>query len=215
MEVRIASGRSDRRAGQALLETLVVLPVLLLLLLAASDMAKLFAVSGKCEIAARYGALRLARGGAFVPNTASELERVFFQGTLDDREEEASEPADVRTDESDMSMRYRLPDGASEFWQELWPWLWATGIEPVRRDRVAFEYDLVYFPYRTGQGLPEEEDLSTYQANGEFVAQANAFAGPSGEEVRLHLLGNWWVVPFAVELSELALILYLLAILFP
>ena len=75
--------------GQALVELLVVLPVLLLLLLAAADMGKLFVISGKSEIAARYSALRHFRGAPFgdihpVHTRAVEIERIFFDGALAD-----------------------------------------------------------------------------------------------------------------------------------
>jgi hypothetical protein len=57
--------RSRRNEGQALVEMIVVMPVLLLLLLAAADMGKLFVISGKSEISARYIALSHFREAPF------------------------------------------------------------------------------------------------------------------------------------------------------
>ena len=213
--------------GQALVETLVLLPVLLLLLVALSDMGKLAAVTGKCEIAARYLALRLSRGEPFQQiepsSAAAEIERVFFQDTLDDEQEEGGEPQDVQY--TSLPILYSIAGIADPFWQDVWPNLWLMGFRPVREKQVSFAYDLIYFPYRKWRLLPEPEGGSgapewvspisaAYSAAGSFVVQSDALSGTSGQSVRIYLLGDQGVIPFAWTTANLLLILYLLGILF-
>lgn len=219
--------------GQALVEMLVLLPVLLLLLLAASDMGKLAAISGKCEIAARYTALAMARGEPFASrggageldpsSVASEVERTFFQGSLDDEVEEGSEPQDVRYLSPDVF--YPISHISSPLLTGLWPNLWVVGLRPIRHEQILFDYNLTYFPYRKWQSLPEPEGAggpaewmspiaSEYEAQGDFVAQLDAFTGESGERVRSLILGLGGIIPFTATLGDIYLILAVLAILF-
>ena len=219
--------------GQALVEMLVLLPVLLLLLLAVSDMGKLAAISGKCEIAARYTALAMARGEPFASrggageldpsSVASEVERTFFQGSLDDEVEEGSEPQDVRYLSPDVF--YPISDISSDLWRGLWPNLWVVGLRPIRHEKILFDYNLTYFPYRKWRSLPQPEGAggpaewmspiaSEYDAEGNFVAQLDAFTGESGERVRPLMLGIGGVIPFTATLGDIYLILAVLAILF-
>jgi len=57
----IKQGKGNSRRGQTMLEFLVLLPVLFLLLLATAEISRLFVISGKTEVAARYTALHLFR----------------------------------------------------------------------------------------------------------------------------------------------------------
>ena len=214
--------------GQALVEMLVLLPVLLLLLLAVSDMGKLAAVSGKCEIAARYITLRISRDEPFqrigLSGAAAEAERIFFQDTLDDEQEEGSEPQDVRV--TALPVSYSMEGISDPFWQDVFPRLWLMGLRPIRGKQVSFAYDLIYFPYRKWRLLPEPEGGSgagewvspiaaAYSARGNFVVQSDAFSGTSGQVFLVALLGSEGVIPFAWTTSNFLLILYLLGIFFP
>jgi hypothetical protein len=55
---------------------------------------------------------------------------------------------------------------------------------------------------------------SEYDAEGNFVAQLDAFTGESGERVRPLMLGIGGVIPFTATLGDIYLMLALLAILF-
>lgn len=228
MELIRVRSRSGCRKGQALVEMLILLPVLLLLVLAASDIGKLFAILGKCEIAARYTALRVTRGSPFSTLdpavAASEAERIFFLGTLDDEVEEGERPQDVA---------YRTPDSGyvlsgidDPFWNALWPDLGRLGVRPLEARRVRFTYDLISFPYRKWRLLPQPDDgggsdawvspiAFSYVARGNFVAQLDAFSGMSGRRICMDLLGPGAIIPYSTTTGNFFLILYLLGILFP
>jgi hypothetical protein len=55
--------------------------------------------------------------------------------------------------------------------------------------------------------------LSEYEAQGDFVAQLDAFTGESGERVRSLTLGLGGIIPFTATLGDIYLILAVLAIL--
>jgi len=155
--------RGAGNRGQALTEMLILLPVILLLLVAAADMGKLFVISGKSEIASRYIALRWFRHEPFQPlgslypepadplAIAGQVQELFFAGTIDD---------DDRADDvmyremrrggliGGGDFRYDPPVFEVGFWDAM-IYLLSMGTEvlPVRANRVSFTYDLPYFPY--------------------------------------------------------------------
>lgn len=158
----------ESRRGQALVELLVVLPVLLLLLVAASDFGKMFAISGKSEIASRYAAFRWFRGIGNPPcvgddcngvagQIGARIEEVYFDDALDDgRFVSAGEGDGVEGDGEDVSflelsdIAYNPIEQEGPIWTALVQYL--TGdlgdwVAPIRGDRVAFEYDLPFLTY--------------------------------------------------------------------
>jgi len=176
-------------------ELLVVLPVLLLLLLAAADMGKLFVISGKSEIAARYSALRHFRGAPFgdihpVHTRAVEIERIFFDGAL------ADDPDVTYQELRDDDLDYAPLDIGDPFLIWLWDFFNITeNLVPIRGVRSTFTYDLPFFPY--GREHPMQETLplqdapaegrlaARYDASGHFVVLTDSFSGDEGEELRL------------------------------
>lgn len=198
---------SSRDAGQAMVELLVVMPVLLLLLLAAADMGKLFVISGKSEIAARYIALQHFRrapfGDHYLALTAGqEIERIFFDDALDDSglpaglASEADDPDVTYTEIGDDEMVYAPVDLANPILVFIWDQLDVVEpLVPIRGARATFTYDLPFFPYgrehpmeatRTLQDTPSESRLAArYEATGNFVMLTDSFAGDQAEEWRL------------------------------
>ncbi len=186
--------RSRRNEGQALVEMIVVMPVLLLLLLAAANIGKLFVISGKSEISARYVALSHFReapfGDAYPAYTArQEIERLFFDDALDD----SGLPDGMSSEADDPDVTYEelgnldyVPDDHGDpllIW--LWAWVNATNqLFPVRGARSTFTYDLPFFPEGelSGSGLD-----ASYDAVGNFVMLAESFSGAEGEQLRLAL----------------------------
>jgi len=186
--------RSRRNEGQALVEMIVVMPVLLLLLLAAANIGKLFVISGKSEISARYVALSHFReapfGDAYPAYTArQEIERLFFDDALDDSglpEGMSSEADDPDVTYEELGNLDYVPDDHGDpllIW--LWAWVNATNqLFPVRGARSTFTYDLPFFPEGelSGSGLD-----ASYDAVGNFVMLAESFSGAEGEQLRLAL----------------------------
>jgi hypothetical protein len=200
---------NSRKKGQALTELLVVLPVLLLLLLAAAEMGKLFVISGKSEISARYSALRHFREYPFedvypAHDRPQEIERLFFDDALDDR----AQPEAEGTEEDDPDVTYDelgdpdLDYAPGSFGNEVVVLLWDTlmdddvmNLTPIRGARSIFAYDLPAFPYGRGNPmgptLPLEDGGSgvapSYEASGNFVMVADSFSGDTGVQVRIAL----------------------------
>ncbi len=177
---------------------IVVMPVLLLLLLAAADMGKLFVISGKSEIAARYIALRHFReapfGDAYPTLTATqEIEGLFFNGALNDE----SDDEDVAYEElGDDALQYAPGDLGDPFLAWLWDYVNATDdLLPIRGVRSTFTYDLPSFPYGRESPVEETRDLpdsaspgrlaAHYDATGNFVMLADSFSGQHGQDLRL------------------------------
>jgi len=164
------------RRGQAMLEFLVVLPVLLLLFLATAEISRLFVISGKTEVAARYAALRLFRPENTPPTRtgnshnyyfedefnpenpesmtdqqiARRLNDIFFEGVLDD-------PDDVVEDTRYYEFEPGDANGAFD-WNN--PWITDLIMQiiiasmrgneqafPIRGNRVTFEYNPPFFPH--------------------------------------------------------------------
>lgn len=207
--------RSSRNAGQALVELLVVTPVLLLLLLGAADMGKLFVISGKSEIAARYIALQHFRrapfGDMYMGLTASqEVERIFFDDALDDSglpegaTSESDDPDVTYTDIEDNEMLYAPVDQANPVLVFIWDQLDIfEPLVPIRGARATFTYDLPFFPY--GRENPFEpstlEDepspgrlAARYEAVGNFVMLTDSFSGEHAEEWRLAMEAAGFIV---------------------
>ena len=206
---RLRAGGTGNR-GQALTEMLILLPVILLLLVAASDIGKLFVISGKSEIAARYTALRWFRHEPFEPigalypeptdplAIADQAGEIFFAGTLDD--DDHSDDVMYYQMQGGLiggDFRYEPPTFEVGFWDAM-IFLLSLGTEilPVHANRVSFTYDLPYFPYgrehpleptmRTGAPFwgADSDPLGPYPlftAKGDFVYIAEAFYGDGGE----------------------------------
>jgi len=203
-------------SGQALLELLILLPVFLLLILAASDLGKLFAISGKCEIAARYSALKIARGQMDPAEAARVVEATFFRGTLDDRFEEPGDPQDV--EESALSVPYTI----SYF--DSFPHLSWLPPRAVQGRLIRFAYDFAPFPYRKWRLLPRAEGgteeasspiQAQYRALGHFIGHIDDFSGPSAAEVQLRLLSPIGIIPLTTTVADLMLLVYILYLLLP
>ena len=191
--------RSPRNEGQALVEMIVVLPVLLLLLLAAADMGKLFVISGKSEISARYIALSHFReapfGDAYMDQTAGvEIERLFFDDALDDHSE-ADGPDVTYKELGDPDLLYAPLDLGDPLLVFLWDYVNVTEeLVPIRGASSVFAYNLPSFPYgrehpmeatRALQDTPSESRLAaTYDASGHFVMLADSFSGDHGENIK-------------------------------
>ena len=192
--------RSRWNEGQALVEMIVVMPVLLLLLLAAADMGKLFVISGKSEISARYIALRHFReapfGDAYMAQTAGqEIEGLFFDDALDDSGE--ADGPDVTYEElGDDDLFYAPGDLGDPLLIFLWGYVNATvDLLPIRGARSTFTYDLPFFPYGREHPMEETRDLQgspspgrmagSYDATGNFVMLSDSFSGEHGENLRL------------------------------
>lgn len=206
----------DRTCGQALLELLILLPVFLLLILAASDVGKLFAISGKCEIAARYSALKVARGQMDPTEVARTVEDRFFRGALNDRFDEPGDPQDVEA--TSLNVRY------STGYFRSFPALALLPLENAGGQEVRFAYDLSPYPYRKWRLLPKagggtEESSSPfeaqYSASGHFVGHIDDFSGASGNRIRLLLLNPVGIIPLTKTMADLMLIVYILFLLLP
>jgi hypothetical protein len=218
---------------------LVVMPVLLLLLLAAADMGKLFVISGKSEIGARYVALSHFRGFPFGDaypgqQAGQEIEGLYFDDALDDN---------VGADSDDPDVTYKelgnedLPEpyAPGEFDEDMIDTLWEIvntelGVLPVRGARSTFTYNLPAFPYGRDHPMEDSKALpgdapegmlaASYDATGNFVMLADAFAGSgiesSGEQVRLALLAYDMLIGTQLSLGALpAILLVMWAIFLP
>ena len=185
--------------GQALIELLILLPVLLVLFLATAEIAKLFAISGKTEIASRYVGSRWFRPYPFEPkegrftepqNTdliADRVDNLFFEGSLGDADD-----ADVDTGYYEFApgdadvFDYDPPPMDSIFWDVIVSYFDPhANLLPIRGNRVTFHYDLPYFPYKERQdntpwGQDEDPLLGPYPkytAKGDYVVLTDTFAG--------------------------------------
>jgi len=193
---RLPAGKE--RSGQALLEFLVLLPVILLLFLATAEIAKLFAISGKTEIASRYLALRNFRGAPFELSghdfqdaldpvaTAEEVTDLFFEGTLDDPIK-----TDVDTAYHEFTpgeggiFNYTPPALDSLFWDIIVAYFDpGSNLFPIRAHRTTFTYDLPFFPYKeidAPRSWAQDTDplgpYDLYTAKGDFVMVSDSFSG--------------------------------------
>jgi len=224
------------KKGQALLELLVVLPVLLLLLLAAADMGKLFVITGKSEIAARYGALRHFRGPPFgdlypAHTEAEEIERIFFDDALDDdglpggQASEADDPDVTYVALGDADIGYAPVDHGHPLLTVIWDFFNVMErFFPIRGVRATFVYDLPLFPY--GREHPFEQTLplleeptgnrfaASYDATGNFILLTDSFAGDSGQRVKNLLEGTGFLVGLTFGSPALAGLIALLFMLY-
>lgn len=194
---------------------LVVLPVLLLLLLAAADMGKFFVISGKSEIAARYVALSHFRqapfGDAYPTYTAAqEMERLFFDDALDDRSEE-DEPDVTYRELGNEDMLYAPGTLGDPFLDQLWDFVNSTTeMVPIRGARARFAYDLPFFPYGRDNPMEVSRELpdtaspgrlaASYDATGNFVVLADAFSGSQGDLLRMQMEAVWLAIGAQVTL---------------
>jgi len=227
---------NTRRAapGQALLELLILLPVLLLLFLATAEIAKLFAISGKTEVASRYLALRNFRDGVFEPAgryfqdplnplTASEsADQLFFEGTLGDANE-----LDDDVDYQEFGpgeagiFNYEPPPMDSRFWSIVSGYFDpSNNIFPIRGHRLTFHYDLPFFPYKEmdeprAWGSEEGDDplgpYPLYTAKGDFVVLTDTFSGDTNEFLQLIAATTYiYVVPAGAVSAVIAILVFLI-----
>lgn len=208
---------------------LVVLPVLLLILLAAADMGKFFVISGKSEIAARYVALSHFRqdpfGDAYPTFTAAgEIEGLFFNDSLDDGglpEGQGSEDDDPDVTYEELGnedMLYAPGQLGDPFLDALWDYVNSTTeLAPIRGARSTFAYDLPFFPYGKEHPMEEARDLpgtsapgrlaASYDATGHFVYLADAFSGTQGQLLRVQMEAIWLAIGAQVTLPAWPVIL--------
>ena len=205
-------------SGQALAEMLVVMPVLLLLLLAAAEMGKLFVISGKSEISARYIALSHFREVPFEDTypaltEGQEIEGLFFDDALDDHSE--SDGPDVTFVEIP---EHRLGYEPEDLGDPLLIWLYgymdvAPNLNPMRGVRSTFTYDLPFFPFGREHPTEQTRDLegtmsegrlaASYDAAGNFVFLGDSFSGPEGENLRLAMEAAGFIVETQITLPAM------------
>jgi len=224
--------RKDR--GQAMLEFLILLPVLLLLFLATAEIAKLFAISGKSEVASRYLALRYFRGGdmelpghdfqdALNPAAAAEgADELFFEGALGD-----SDDADLDVGYQEFAtgeagiFYYTPPPMDSAFWTVISTYFDpGHHIFPIRGHRVTYTYDLPFFPYKemnaarvwgTDEGADPMGPYPLYTAKGDFVVLTDTFSGDTSEFLdMLAFTGLIISIPGGVVSAAIAIIVFLI-----
>jgi len=222
--------------GQALVEMLVVMPVLLLLLLAAADMGKLFVISGKSEISARYIALSHFReapfGDAYPTHTAGqEIERLFFDDALDDSGlpeglgSEADDPDVTYQELGDVDFLYTPLALDDPFLIWLWDYVNVTDdLVPIRGARSTFTYDLPFFQYGREHPMEETRDLqgapspsrlaASYDATGNFVMLADSFSGQHGHDLRLAMEALGVIVGVQLTPGYMAALLAVLWLIF-
>jgi len=189
----------DSNRGQALAEFLILLPVLLLLFLATAEIAKLFAISGKTEVAARYVGSRWFRDYPFEPKgsdftepqaeaeIADRANNLFFEGSLGDSDQDDVDTGYREFQPGDGGVfEYDPPPLDSIFWDVLAAYFDPNNnLFPIRGNRVTFHYDLPYFPYKemddeTPWGEDEDPVLGPYPkytAKGDYVVLTATFAG--------------------------------------
>lgn len=218
---------ASSRRGQALVEMLILLPVILLLLLAVSDLGKLFVISGKSEIAARYSAFRWYRPGSFEPvgglyeepvsdaAAAGQIGAIFFEGSLEDSE---SSDEDVGyyplSGGSGGDFEYTIPEFSHEYWNAMLSLFNQGGeILPVAANRATFTYDLPFFPYGKTHPMRETENTGPFWGDledplgswplftvkGDLVFINEAFYGDGGEAF-LDMLISYGIIQDTPEL---------------
>ena len=173
------SAGAPRPGGQALLEFLVLLPVLFLLFLATAEISRLFVISGKTEVAARYAALHLFRpeNNPSVHNAANRynsyledamdpadpdsfsaqevqtrLNDIFFEGVLNDSDHvvEDTEFYEFQPGDAGIFEWNRPPMGDVMLNILIAHYSRNGDLFPMRGDRVTFEYNLPFFPHNRG-----------------------------------------------------------------
>ena len=232
MEPTNRTSQKGNNKGQALIETLILLPVIFLLLLGAADFNMLAVISAKVEIASRYNALQNAFGDRFhydrpFPDShsalllAEEAEWLFFDDTLDDG------PDAVETDDPDVThhhftheeLPYDVPETVSLAWQMVFQALSSYDINYIHGNQVFFDYDLLGFPFHRYPWLPDDtvspgftsELAPDYALHGDFVVLADPFSGNTGLIASLAWLAEAGIaeVPTAAFLYSLfSLILF-------
>jgi hypothetical protein len=224
--------------GQALLEFLILLPVILLLFLATAEIAKLFAISGKSEVAARYLALRNFRGGPYdlretvqgpgfpdpldPATTAENVNDIFFEGSLTDGD---SDPLDTGYYEfipGEVGIfNYTPPDLGSNFWTIITRYFDpGEHLFPIRGHRVTYLYDLPFFPYKEMDDIREWGDddgadplgpYDLYTAKGDFVVLTDTFSGNTQTFLELvEATGLIYLIPQGLVSAGIALIIFFL-----
>lgn len=221
--------RSRRGRGQALLEFLILLPVLLLLFLATAEIAKLFAISGKTRVASRYLALRHFRNAPFelagrdfagpVPGAVDQVRRIFFEGVLGDPDEEDE---DIGYEEFQAGragiFHYQPPLMNIAFWDIAAALQLDDHLFGIRGHRVTFTYDLPFFPYKNlgatrqwGQDSDPLGPYDLYTAKGDFVLLTDSFSGDTDNFLRLlEIDGLIRTIPAGLVTAGIAILVFFL-----
>ena len=241
--------RVNASRGQALVEMLVLLPVILLLLVASADLGKLFAISGKAEIASRYCALRWFRHAPFDPkgalypepstappatDVANQLQQIHFAGALDDDDGTSDvRYYQMRSRYWGADYQYAPPSFGSPFWDVMSFLLNNEGsILPMHVNRVAFSYDIPYFPYGrlhplentrrddpafwdpSGDDDPIGGPYPLFTAKGDFAAVCESFYGDGGENFLNMLEADGFFRTVAPETLSIAYVVIFVLLLY-
>jgi hypothetical protein len=187
---------------------LVVMPVLLLVLLAAADLGRLFVISGKNEIAARYTALRQFRADPFgdaypAQGPRQEIAGLFFDDTLNDH---SDADQDVTYEEFGVGeLGYEFDDHGDPLLIVLGGVMTLPGAPtPMGGTGSTFTYDLFPFPYGREHPMEQTQALQSspssgrlaanYDASGHFVMLSDSFTGTQGDYLRIAMLGEALIV---------------------
>jgi len=225
-------GRGVR--GQALTEFLILLPVLMLLFLATAEIAKLFAISGKTEVAARYVAFRNFRDGLYEPAgrsfhdpldatiTAEDVDETFFEGALGDTDQLDADTSyyEFLPGEAGIFL-YDPPELDSMFWTIITTYFDPEhDLFPIRGHRVTYTYDLPFFPYKEMDDVREWGDdqgadplgpYDLYTVKGDFVVLTDTFSGDTDEFLELvETTGLIMIIPGGVVSASIAILIFLL-----
>ncbi len=191
--------------GQALIEMLILLPILFLLLLGAADFNLLAVINAKTEIASRYNALHIAYGDRFLyqkplppPDATIQLatvtEELFFSDSLDDGPD-ATGAFDRDVTHNNITydeLAYEPPVTNDIAWDTIFTVLNDNDIYLVHGNHVNFDYDLLGFPFHRYPVLPDETVspgwvsaiAPSYALHGDFVVIGDPFSGTTGELAR-------------------------------
>ena len=194
--------KTARSNGQAMIEILILLPVLLLLLLGAANLNLLSVINGKAEIAARYSGLKHALGERFELNpyyppanlateVASRMEWIFYDDTLDDGKSAfRGEGIGIEGDDPDVS--YVNPDLAYTplplnvvSWDTMFATL-SLSLELIHGSQAVYAYDFPPFPFYKWILLPDAKNPDgdsrspiepIISVHGDFVVLADPLMG--------------------------------------
>ena len=231
---RFDAKEPSSRRGQALVELLILLPAILLLLLAASDIGKLFVINGKSEIAARYGAFRWYRPGSFEPvgdmlleptsdeEAVWQLRKIFFEGSLDDTDTDDEDVGYYPLESGEGGdFTYTPPSFPIEFWNAMLDLLIEEGndILPISANRATFTYNIPLFPYGREHPLRDEVDTAPlwgeledplgtwpmFTAKGDLVYLNEAFYGEGGQAFMDMLIAYGIILDIPEETVELGI----------
>jgi len=227
--------QAPKTGGQALVELLILLPVLLLLFLGTTEIAKLFAISGKTEVAARYLALRHFRNVPFAlpghdytapleeeEDYPSDLVKgVFFEGPLLNPDD-TYQPTIGYEEFGSTDFDYMPPDTDNPLWDIAIAVDEHNDLLRIRAHRVTFTDELTdqegnpsRFPFgwRKLPGMWSESSgpVGPLTAVGDFVVLTDTFSGDTAEFLDL-LAANGLILAVAPGMvsAAIAIIIYLI-----